>query len=74
MFWGYPSDRGPGCTVTQVRGTARFTDCDGRELDVAELARPEGVFPTVVDSRSLEIDLRAVTTPGSWSPAPTTTG
>jgi hypothetical protein len=75
VFWGYPADRGSDCTVTQVRGTADFTDCEGRTLDVTELARPEGVFPRVVDSRDLEIDLRAVTTPGTADdPAPTTTG
>jgi len=72
VFWGYPADRDASCPVTQVRGTARFTDCDGRELDVTELARPDGVFPTVVDSKTLEIDLRAVTTPGA--PTPTTLG
>ncbi len=53
--------RRPACPVTQVRHTARFTDCDGRVLDVTQLARPDGVHPTVVDSQRLEIDLRAVT-------------
>jgi hypothetical protein len=61
LYWGYPADRDATCPVTQVRGTATFTDCAGRQLDVTQLARPEGVHPTVVDSKQLEIDLRAVT-------------
>jgi hypothetical protein len=61
LYWGYPADLDATCPVTQVRGTQTFTDCNGRELDVTELARPEGVHPTVVDSKRLEIDLRAVT-------------
>jgi len=62
LYWGYPADRDASCPVTQVRGTQTFTDCAGRTLDVTQLARPEGVHPTVVDSERLEIDLRAVTT------------
>ena len=62
LYWGYPADLDATCPVTQVRGTQTFTDCNGRQLDVTELARPDGVHPTVVDSERLEIDLRAVTT------------
>jgi hypothetical protein len=61
VFWGYPADRTPACPVTQVRHTRSFLDCDGRRLDVSALARPEDVHPTVVNSKTLEIDLRAVT-------------
>jgi hypothetical protein len=74
LYWGYPADKTPECPVTQVRGTSRFTDCDGRTLDVTQLARPEGVHPTVVDAKNLEIDLRAVTTPGPATPTTTATG
>lgn len=62
LYWGYPADRDPSCPVTQNRGTATFVDCDGREVDVADLSRPEGVFPVVEDEERLVIDLRAVTT------------
>jgi hypothetical protein len=61
VYWGYPADKSADCPVTQVRGTSQFTDCDDRQVDVTDLARPEGVHPTVVDSKNLEIDLRAVT-------------
>jgi hypothetical protein len=61
VYWGYPADRTPACPVTQIRHTRTFTDCDGRRLDVSALARPDDVHPTVVDSKTLEIDLRAVT-------------
>ena len=61
LYWGYPADRDATCPVTQIRGTPMFTDCSQRRLDVTQLARPEGVHPTVVDSKRLEIDLRAVT-------------
>ncbi len=61
VYWGYPADRSAACPVTQVRHTRAFIDCDGRRLDVSALARPAEVHPTVVDSKTLEIDLRAVT-------------
>jgi hypothetical protein len=64
VYWGYPADRTPACPVTQVRHTRAFIDCDGRRIDVSALARPADVHPTVVDSKTLEIDLRAVTRDG----------
>jgi hypothetical protein len=63
VYWGYPADRSAACPVTQVRHTRSFIDCDGRRLDVSALARPDNVHPTVVDSKDLQIDLRAVTQP-----------
>lgn len=63
VFWAYPADRDPSCHVEQVPGTATFTDCAGRTLDVAELAPPEGVRPVVENRRSLSIDLRGATAP-----------
>jgi hypothetical protein len=65
VFWAYPADRDASCPVAQVEGTPTFTDCDGRRLDVSELARPETVRPVVENQKSLSIDLRA--------PASTTT-
>jgi hypothetical protein len=61
VYWGYPADRSADCPVSQVRHTQTFVDCDGRRLDVTQLATPDGVHPTVVDGERLEIDLRAVT-------------
>jgi hypothetical protein len=61
LFWGYPADREESCTVEQVRGTSAFTDCDGRRVDVTELAPAEGASPIVENSETLTIDLREAT-------------
>jgi hypothetical protein len=59
MYWAYPADRDPSCDVTQEEGSRRFTDCEGRILDVTELARPpRGVQPVVENQRDLVLDLR----------------
>jgi hypothetical protein len=68
VYWAYPADRDASCAVSQVRGTSRFTDCDGRQLDVTELAPPEGVRPVVENRRTLSIDLRAVVAADNPSP------
>ena len=61
VFYAHPADRDPTCGIEQVRGTRRFVDCDGRTIDVTDLAPPpEGVNP-VVDDGVLSIDLRGVT-------------
>jgi hypothetical protein len=66
VYWGYPADRDPTCVVEQVRGTAQFTDCDGRTIEVGQLSPPDaGVFPRVEDQTTLVIDLR-----GAESAAP----
>jgi hypothetical protein len=65
-YWAYPADRDSSCAVTQEEQTRRFTDCDGRILDVDDLARPETVRPIVENQRTLFIDLR-------YEVAPTTT-
>ena len=63
VYWGYPADGEPTCVVEQVPGTATFTDCTGRELDVTELSPPdEGVFPRV-DDDTLVVDLRGASRP-----------
>jgi hypothetical protein len=61
VYWAYPADRDASCAVEQVRGTATFTDCEGRQLDVSELAPPVGVYPIVENQRTLTIDLREAT-------------
>lgn len=66
VYYAYPDDRGADCTVEQVQGTASFIDCDGRTLDVADLAPPEsGVRPIVENRERLLLDLRSITTPTS---------
>ncbi|MGH9133289.1 MAG: hypothetical protein ACRDZZ_05075, partial [Ilumatobacteraceae bacterium] len=65
IYWAYPADRDWSCPVEQVRGTATFTDCDGRTIEVADLAPPtDDVRPIVENQRTLIIDLRGVTTRG----------
>jgi hypothetical protein len=60
IYLAHPADREPTCLVTQVVGTRTFTDCEGRTLDVGELAPPdEGVYPRVDDRTTLFIDFRA---------------
>ena len=58
LFWAYPADRDATCLVEQVRGTSDFVDCDGRTIDVTQLAPAAGAIPTVENSETLEIDLR----------------
>ncbi len=63
VYWAYPADRDPTCVVEQVPTTSTFVDCDGRTIDVTDLAPPdEGVFPVVENRTTLVIDLRGVTT------------
>ncbi len=47
-----------------MRGTRTFVDCEGRELDVADLAPGEGVVPIVENRRTLALDLRGATGAG----------
>jgi hypothetical protein len=58
VHWAYPADRDATCLVEQTPGTATFTDCAGRSLDVSELAPPTGVNPVVENRSVLSIDLR----------------
>lgn len=62
IYFAHPADRDASCPVEQVRGTGRFTDCEGRELDVTDLSPPDrGVRPLVENRRTLFLDLRGVT-------------
>jgi hypothetical protein len=45
--------------VTQVRGTTRFTDCNGDELEVTELASPTDACPIVENRERVSIGLVA---------------
>ncbi len=68
VYWAYPADRDASCAVRQVQGTARFIDCEDRELDVTELAPGEGVRPIVENRQRLSLDLRAVVASGNTTP------
>ena len=58
IYLAYPADRSTDCAIEQIRGTRQFTDCDGRTIDVSELALPpDGVVPQVSDDGLLTLDL-----------------
>lgn len=58
VFYAYPADRDPTCAVEQVTGTSDFVDCEGRTIDVSELAPPtNGEYPIIEDRKNLFIDL-----------------
>ncbi len=62
IYWAYPADRDGSCLIESVRGTTTFIDCDGRTVDVTDLAPPTNdVRPIVENQRTLILDLRGVT-------------
>lgn len=61
VYYAYPADRGTDCLVTHVPKSRNYTDCEGRSLDVSELALPTDVRPVVENRKTLSIDLRGVT-------------
>lgn len=72
VYFAHPADRDESCKVAAVKGTRRFVDCDGREIEVEQLAAPPvGVRPIVGDT--VIIDLRAANTPATTSDTPTDT-
>lgn len=58
VFYAWPADRDATCIAKQVEGTSTFTDCEGRTIDIEELARPSDVRPLVENRKTLYIDLR----------------
>lgn len=58
VYYAHPADRDLTCPVDQVEGSDRFTDCEGRDLAVSDLAPPPGIFPLVIGRETLFIDLR----------------
>jgi hypothetical protein len=56
--FAYPADADPSCTIQQVETTATFVDCDGRTIEVADLARPPAGVNPIVDNGTLILDLR----------------
>jgi hypothetical protein len=59
LYLGYGEGATDTCGVTQVPETRRFTDCDGNELDVSELARPTDACPIVENRERVSIGLVA---------------
>jgi hypothetical protein len=70
-YYAFPADRDPSCTVAQTPGTRQFVDCDGRTLEVEQLAPPPGVRPLVSDV--IVLDLRAAQQQANATTTPTTT-
>ena len=59
VYLAYPADGDPSCGVTQIRGTDRFTDCNGADVVVTELAQPTDACPIVEQRERLSIGLVA---------------
>jgi hypothetical protein len=58
VYLGHPADRPISCKVRQVQHTSRFTDCEGRTIEVDQLALPPpGVAPVVSSDGILTLDL-----------------
>ncbi len=58
IYMAYPADRALECKVEQIKLTRTFIDCDGRTIDVEDLARPPaGVLPIVYPNGTLTLDL-----------------
>ncbi|MFT3852592.1 MAG: hypothetical protein QM733_07640 [Ilumatobacteraceae bacterium] len=63
IYLAHPADRPLSCKVTQMHHTRSFTDCEGRTIDVAELALPEeGIRPIISQDGILSLDLIPDTT------------
>jgi hypothetical protein len=61
IFYAYPADADARCAVEQVIGTSRFVDCNGRTIEVDDLAiPPPGVNPVVDSGGTLTLDLRGI--------------
>lgn len=60
IYLAHPADRSAACPVAVVIGTRTFTDCEGRTIEVEDLALPpQGVQPIVSDDGLLTLDLLA---------------
>lgn len=58
LHYAYPADRDVSCAIEQIPGTDTFSDCEGRTLEVSDLAPPTGgEFPIIEDRTVLYIDL-----------------
>lgn len=60
IYLAHPADRDATCQIEQVQRSRRFTDCDGRTLEAADLALPpHGVRPIINNDGTLTLDLSA---------------
>jgi hypothetical protein len=58
IYLGHPADRPISCKVVQVQHSSRFTDCEGRTIEVDKLAPPpRGIAPVVSADGILTLDL-----------------
>ncbi|HSB86892.1 MAG TPA: hypothetical protein VLD86_11305 [Ilumatobacteraceae bacterium] len=58
IYLGHPADRPISCKVKQVQHTSQFTDCEGRTIEVEQLALPaRGIAPVVSSDGILTLDL-----------------
>lgn len=58
VYYAFPADRDVSCAIEQIVGTDTFTDCDGRTINVEDLAPPtNGEYPVIEDRVALFIDL-----------------
>ena len=60
IYLASPADRDVDCTIELIKKTRTFSDCEGRTLQVADLATPpRGVGPIISSNGELTLDLTA---------------
>ncbi|CAN5539041.1 hypothetical protein BH10ACT2_BH10ACT2_14910 [soil metagenome] len=60
IYLANPADRAADCTIELIKNTRTFTDCEGRTLQIDDLAAPpKGVGPIVSANGELSLDLTA---------------
>ena len=71
LHLAHPADRDSSCAIQQIERTRQFTDCDGRTLEVADLAEPpQGVSP-IINRKAGTLTLSLRETPATPSTTPT---
>ncbi len=61
----FPADRDVGCFAEQSVGTAQFTDCEGRVLDVSQLALADDVEVVIEDRETLVLIFAGAVAPST---------
>ncbi|MBI4884810.1 MAG: hypothetical protein HY826_12235, partial [Actinobacteria bacterium] len=60
IYLAYPADRTSTCAIELTKGTRTFEDCEGRTIQVGDLATPPpGVGPIISADGRLSLDLTA---------------
>ena len=58
VYLANPADRDAACTIELIKKTRTFSDCEGRTLQIADLATPPpGVGPIISANGELTLDL-----------------